>query len=766
MKNIWKWGGISLAFLCLCAQAQAQMTAAQTSQLRALSARFQSEYQQERLITRQKAARLGFPLEIRRGEQVLHLDYFAGDEPVYIGDDNEEAAETVSASEVKTGGSLGLNLSGAGQTLGIWEAGGGVRTTHQELSGRATQSDAPATNTNHATHVAGTMIASGVDPDARGFSSGANLICFDAANDNTEMSNAAANVPIRVSNHSYGAFAGWDFAGGAWTWYGAATSAADWKFGAYDAGAQSWDNIATAAPFYLIVKSAGNDRNDFAPAAGTMHSHSGGPATQTDTHGNDAGTTGFDCIPTDGTAKNILTVGAVNKISGGYTGPGSVTMSTFSGWGPTDDGRIKPDVVAPGVGLYSSFSTGDAAYGTLDGTSMAAPSTAGSVGLLLEHWANTLGGVPRATTMKGLLIASADEAGANVGPDYSFGWGMINVADAAELITIENYDGCQQYLEGSVGAGETFEFNLHSNGTHPLKVTLVWADPASGAVNSGTLNPAGASDLVNNLDLRVAGSSSTFLPWVLNPANPAAAATQGDNNRDNVEQVLVLTPAAGDYTVRVVAPGTLTNGPQNFSLWFLGNDAMVDNRTVSAVVLNTSQVIAVRQNLTFGPAVSVVSPADVRAYAGTSIRLTPGFQASAGSKFLAQIRPGGGCGISTGNLKADNYTGSIMGLQAVVDNRQEAAAAAVAGAAARVQLWPNPASDRLQVQLDLEATQSLRLQLLDVRGRMVKVLQSPQVFEKGNIQLQYGLEELPAGLYFLQINADHWQESLPVVVQH
>jgi hypothetical protein len=71
--------------------------------------------------------------------------------------------------------------------------------------------------------------------------------------------------------------------------------------------------------------------------------------------GADGGASGYDCISQQGCAKNILTVGAVNDIVGGYSSPGDVVMSSFSSWGPTDDGRIKPDICANGVGLYSSL---------------------------------------------------------------------------------------------------------------------------------------------------------------------------------------------------------------------------------------------------------------------------------------------------------------------------------------------------------------------------------------------------------------------------
>jgi subtilisin family serine protease len=83
-------------------------------------------------------------------------------------------------------------------------------------------------------------------------------------------------------------------------------------------------------------------------------------------------------------AKNILTVGAVSGILAGYAKKEDVVANSFSSWGPTDDGRIKPDIVADGVSVYSTLATNDSSYGYLNGTSMAAPGASGSLLLLQE----------------------------------------------------------------------------------------------------------------------------------------------------------------------------------------------------------------------------------------------------------------------------------------------------------------------------------------------------------------------------------------------
>lgn len=119
-------------------------------------------------------------------------------------------------------------------------------------------------------------------------------------------------------------------------------------------------------------------------------------------------------------AKNILTVGAVNDVNGGYLplqGPASVQMTGFSSYGPTDDGRIKPDLVANGWLLLSTW--GEPNYfAVIAGTSMAAPSVAGSLLLVQEHYEDMHGSddFMRAATLKALAIHSADETGAADGP--------------------------------------------------------------------------------------------------------------------------------------------------------------------------------------------------------------------------------------------------------------------------------------------------------------------------------------------------------------
>jgi len=546
-------------------------TAAEKATLQTLAATYEQWLQDHRPPIFYDIINGNDPRSVILEGQGIVLSYIDDNgDAVWIETNNLISSQTISTDEVWPGGSSGYNLTGTGTAsaqLGIWEAGGAVRTTHQEFGGRVNQIDAVAT-TRHATHVAGTMIAAGTDPNAQGMSFQANLDAYDANNDSAEMT-TAAGAGMVISNHSYGTVTGWRPNDG--NWYGTVSinQNEDWKFGFYNTRAQQWDQLAVNAPNYLIFKSAGNDRNDFAPAPGTAHLHGSSGATFTDNHNSDGGPNGYDSIPTYGCAKNIVTVGAVNDIPGGYTGVGSVVMSTFSGWGPTDDGRIKPDIVANGVNLYSSSNTSDTGYASLPGTSMSSPSAAGSTNLLRGQFQTLNGAPPRSATLKALIINTADEAGPANGPDYMNGWGLMNTQSAADIIAAGPFDD-MGIVEDDLANGGTDTYTLYVNSAGDVRVTVVWTDPA-GTPPSNSLDPTTVM-LVNDLDVRVqhVSSSTTYNPWVLNPNSPANAATTGDNVLDNVEQVDIAGAPLGQYQVVVSHKGTLSGSPQQYSLIFTG----------------------------------------------------------------------------------------------------------------------------------------------------------------------------------------------------
>ena len=109
------------------------------------------------------------------------------------------------------------NVNGSGIKLGVWEAGGIPRQTHQEIrtGKRISIADSATTATDHATHVAGTLAAAGSNPVVLGMAPAATLRCYNSTSDTTEMTAVGASAPnttkkIYLSNHSYGARAGWE----------------------------------------------------------------------------------------------------------------------------------------------------------------------------------------------------------------------------------------------------------------------------------------------------------------------------------------------------------------------------------------------------------------------------------------------------------------------------------------------------------------------------------------------------------------------------
>ncbi len=500
----------------------------------------------------------------------------ANNRPVYFILHNVEAAATISTDKVRPEAGYGFELTGfntSNSMLGVWD-GGAVRASHQEFfdNARVIIGDGSTNISNHATHVAGTMIASGVNPLAKGMSYEGALTSYDWSNDTAEMATAAANGML-TSNHSYGYIAGWYYGdqgeGTGWYWFGNPdiSETEDYHFGQYSSISQAYDEVAYNANQYLICKSAGNDRNDNGPTSENPEHWvyvSGEWTLSTTIRNADGGAEGFDCLENSGVSKNVLTVGAIGEIPNGYSSPADVVMSTFSCWGPTDDGRIKPDIVANGVNVYSSVATADDAYDTYNGTSMATPNASGSVNLLNKHYQETHGGqAPFSSTMKAILIHTADEAGPEPGPDYMNGWGLMNTLEAAKIITADqNNPGI--IMDYYMGDGQSLNQSVYLDGSE-VTLTMVWNDPA-GLVVGGLNDPT--PNLRNDLDLRLIYDENGFeyMPYVLDPANPGNASTWGDNTVDNVEKIWVESLPAGNYTVRVTHKGTLVNEVQVFTL--------------------------------------------------------------------------------------------------------------------------------------------------------------------------------------------------------
>jgi len=516
---------------------------------------------------------------------------------------NTIAAATTGTNTVQPGGLLGLNLSGSSPVLSdklaIWD-GGLVYAAHQEFAGKTITLKDAGPVADHATHVAGTMIAKGVFAPSKGMAFNATTLqSYDFNNDIAEMSAAAPG--LLLSNHSYGDGAGWDYdqAQKRWEWFGLPGDTVDYNFGFYGQRTKAYDDIAYNAPYYLIVEAAGNAHGYPGPPVGSDYwgYQSSSNQTLVDMGPRQASISSngwFDVISSTGNAKNILTVGAVNPLPNGPASSSGITIASFSSWGPTDDGRVKPDIVGDGVNVLSTGSSSPSTYITLSGTSMATPNVTGSLYLLQEYYSQKYGSFMRAATLKGLACHTAFDAG-NPGPDYIYGWGLLDMKQAAQAITDNGKQSL--ILEKTLSQGQRQTFNVVASGLSPLIATICWTDPSGTPTPSGTINSR-VPKLVNDLDIRVSDGTTTFFPWILDPSHPSRAAQKGDNIVDNVEQVFIPGAVLGKtYTITVSHKGGLQLGSQDYSLIVTGintaaycasgptspQDSRIDNVTLSNI---------------------------------------------------------------------------------------------------------------------------------------------------------------------------------------
>ena len=563
-----------------------------------------------------RAQERGLPVRVERPDgtvqEVMELD--ESGEPLYFTTHNANAAISTGANVLRTV----TGLTGSGVVMGMWDGGAG-RATHQEFAGgRLVVKDGSA-SIDHATHVGGTMIASGVQTNARGMAVAATLDSYDWNNDTSEFIARGATGPgqadkLPVSNHSYGYVRGWGWDGSRWAWQGTAgtnASSIETAFGMYNSRARSIDAIAYDAPYYLMFWSAGNDRNNN-PSTGSTVSIGGNlvaydPALHPPGDGVYRG--GFENIADNGVAKKVVVVGAVtDAVTSGVRDITKANVTSFTSWGPTDDGRIKPDLVANGDGLYSSGNGGDAAYYTSSGTSMSSPNAAGTAGLLIQHYGNLFpGSAMRASTLKGLLIHTADDRG-HAGPDYKFGWGLVNGKAAADLMTDHQANPTKiRMSENAVTTSvtvRTHEFTW--DGVSPIRATLCWTDPEGPSTSTSNLR---TSRLVNNLNVKIiAPGGVEYFPYVMpfvgtwTQASMDLPATTGINNTDNVEQVYIASPPAGGvYQVVVSYSGTLTDSRQDYSLLVSGSAVSFQEEPSSITPTSASSVAGVAIDISGRP---------------------------------------------------------------------------------------------------------------------------------------------------------------------
>lgn len=633
-----------------------------------------------------KAKLRGLPLRrVLANGRIHELADFDGPQPLYLGTDNTAAAISTGAKMLQTSP---YSLSGSGVTIGLWD-GGAARASHQEFGTRLTVKDG-STAADHATHVGGTLAAAGINANARGMATSASIDSYDWNNDISEMTARGATAAgqadrLYLSNHSYNYLSGWTYINGGspsrvWEWHGSGSSATSVEndFGCYNTLARDQDSIAHQAPYLLIFRSAGNDRNNN-PVTGQMVSLSPGGSTVVPYNpaihpaGDGTYLGGFGTIGFSALSKNVITVGStLDAVSSSVRDVSRATLNVFTAWGPTDDGRIKPDVVANGHELYSATAVSNSSYATYSGTSMASPNACGSAALLIQQYSSLFPGqAMRASTLKSLILHTADDRG-NPGPDYKYGWGLVNAQAAADHIRDHAAAPLKQNLiEGQIST--TLNSRIHRmvwDGVSPIRATLGWTDPAGPTIE---VSDSRSSNLINDLNLKIIGpDGSEHLPYVMpfvgtwTQASMDAPAVTGINHTDNTEQIRIANPpAAGVYEIQVTFSGALADNNQAYSLILSG--AANEAAPLPPVVLSG---IAPSTGLSMGLTNLEISGSNLET--ATGIRLTRSGQADILATGLQMLAGKLSCQV--------DLTGAMAGSWNVVADRSGSSPAMLAGA--------------------------------------------------------------------------------------
>jgi len=281
---------------------------------------------------------------------------------------------------------------------------------------------------------------------------------------------------------------------------------------------------------------------------------------------------GAGSVGTPSTAKSAVSVGATLR------GTSADSMASFSSCGPTDDGRIKPEVTVPGSVIVSANADNNVASRNCNtkqssGTSMASPGAAGLTALIRQYYtdgwypsgaANAPDGFsPSAALLRATLVNSAQGmTGTAAIPANCQGWGRVlldnalSFAPEARKLFVKEEAG---FATGAVSQAISYPFLVDSS-AEPFKVTLAWTDFPS--------TPAASPHLNNDLDLTVAAPGGTFLGNVF--SGGVSAAGGGADRRNTLEQVLLAAPAPGAYTV-TVRSFNVPDGPQPYALVVTGS---------------------------------------------------------------------------------------------------------------------------------------------------------------------------------------------------
>lgn len=437
-----------------------------------------------------------------------------------------------------------FTLDGSGEMIAVTDTG--LDKNHPDLTGRVAATytqfgldpSPDDTNSGHGTHIAVTVVGNGTgDSSARGVAPGANMVMYALEHDPTGVFGRIGSIYDILSNAEQMTAR---IAVNAWGLNG--------NYGQYTADARSVD-------MYV------NDRSDLTPIFSI----------------GDRGGLGASQITSPATAKNTIAIGASTTGVDGSVAAGAV--ANFSSDGPALDGRIKPDLVAPGVGVCSglaeeakfpagpscltgSHSTGNSYYMQLSGTSQAT-AVASGVAALTREFIREQAGVssPTSSLVKAAMINGAQDLGTPDIPNANEGWGQVDLSRT--VLPMDGATPLNTFFDDnkplSPGFGLLYSFSLDPS--HGIDITLAWTDEA-GSANA----PQNQPRLVNNMDLVLVDPNGA--EWIGNHFS-AGVTTSGGTADDvnNVERIRIppgaLSAGQGQWIVKVLHRGGTT---QDFGL--------------------------------------------------------------------------------------------------------------------------------------------------------------------------------------------------------
>jgi len=416
-----------------------------------------------------------------------------------------------------TTGVSALHLEGYNGTGIVGEVkDNGYDSSHPEFAGQILAEDGIVTQESHGTCTFGIVFASGIDQQATGMLPGAQGVFCDW------------DVPIYASVQNL--VNSWNgvFQSNSWGYTFSET-------GEYETESEQSDQAVYDMDATVLYAAGNRDYGDY--------------------------------ITTLSAAKNVISVGGIYHYD--TQDRGDDEWNGASCYGPAADGRIKPDLTGPYDHVYTTdvVGAGGYAYGdyyaSFGGTSAATPVAAGAAGLVYQlygdnHYGNNPNGsMPHAATVKALLINHAYQYPFSQATRYQQGWGYPDVQAIYQNESDFIVDG-----NHSLSTGESVEWNLTSNGSQPLKASLVWTD-VPGA-------PSASKHLKNDLSLKVIGPNNTVY-WGNHNLTSSRWSSPGgtEDHANNVENVFIQHPAPGQYQIRVIGanvPEPAADPAQDFSL--------------------------------------------------------------------------------------------------------------------------------------------------------------------------------------------------------